>query len=75
EAGQRLNFDWEFSTVGADIMVPAPEQWDAYWEQSGAAWAKGRRQEILERVAEATRQQKAQNAAITIEDRWIVLKF
>ena len=74
ENGQALIFDWEFATDGAYVFVPAPEQWDAYW-QSDNGWAQGRRQEILERVAEEVRRQKAQGSTVTIDDREIHFRF
>src|SRR5947209_1180984 len=55
EDGQTLSLDWEFAVGGVDIFVPTPEEWDAYWQNRGAIWAAGRRQEILERVAEEAR--------------------
>jgi hypothetical protein len=70
-----LNFDWEFAVNGVDLFVPPPEKWDAYWQSSDADWAKGRRQEILERVADEVRKQKAAGAEVTIEDNWIHFGF
>ena len=74
ENEQTISFDWEFAINGVDLFVPTPEQWDAYW-QSDAEWARGRRQEILERVAEEVRKQKAAGAEVTIEDNWIHFGF
>ena len=70
-----LSFDWEFAINGADIFIPNPEQWDMYWRSSAAVWAVGRRQEILERVAEAVRARQAPNAVVSIEDSWIHFEF
>ena len=75
EDGKRLSFDWEFSTVGITIFVPTPEEWDAYCEEHRAAWAKGRRQEILQRLAEEVRRRKVKSAKIKIEDQWVELIF
>jgi hypothetical protein len=75
ENQQSLSFDWELSLDGADIFVPTPEQWDAYCRNSAASWAEGRRQEILERVAEETRRERARDSHVTIEDRWIHFDF
>ncbi len=41
----------------------------------GAASAAGRRQEILERVTEEVRAQKAKTSVVSIEDNWIQLTF
>ena len=75
ENEQALRLDWEFATDGAYVFVPTPEQWDAYWRSNNIQWAAGRRQEILERVAEAVRQQKAQSSQVTIEADSIHFKF
>ncbi|HYW74518.1 MAG TPA: hypothetical protein VE961_26070 [Pyrinomonadaceae bacterium] len=75
ENDQSLSFDWEFSTDGADVFVTPPEQWDANCEGRNAAWAKGRRGEILERVAAEIRAQKAHSARVSIDDNWIHFTF
>jgi hypothetical protein len=75
EHEQTLRFDWEFAIDGAYIFVPTAEQWDAYWQSNNIDWVRGRRQEILERVSEDVRQQKAQSAEVAIEDSCIHLRF
>ncbi len=70
-----LSFDWEFAVGGADVFVTSPELWDANCASRGAGWAQGRRQEILERVADEVRQQQAPGSASTIEDNWIHFDF
>ena len=75
ENEQALRLDWEFAVDGAYIFVPTPEQWDAYWRSNNIQWAAGRRQEILERVTEAVRHQKAQSSKVILEDDSIHLKF
>jgi hypothetical protein len=75
ENEQALRLDWEFATDGAYIFVPTPEQWDGYWRSNDIEWAAGRRQEILERVAEAVRREKAQSSNVTLEDNSIHFKF
>jgi hypothetical protein len=75
EDGSPLTFWWEFTMVGAAISVPAAQDWDAYCDRTGAGWAKGRRQEILARIAAETRRQRAPSAKIAFEDEWIVFKF
>jgi len=75
ENEQALRFDWEFAMDGAYIFVPTAEQWDAYWQSNNLSWAQGRRQEILERLSEEVRQQKAESAKITFEDNCIHLRF
>jgi hypothetical protein len=50
----RLPFFYEILGIkGRGLDIPSPEQWDAYCEKHEAEWAKGRRDEILERVAQA----------------------
>ncbi len=73
--GRRLAFGWEFSTVGVDIFIPTPEQWEALAGRPRKGWLRGRRQEILARVVEDILRQKAPNAAVKIEDSWIELRF
>jgi hypothetical protein len=75
EDGGSLSFDWEFAIGGADVFVTTPELWDANCRGRNAAWAEGRRQEILERVAEEVRRQKATSATLSIEDQWIHFDF
>ena len=70
-----LSFDWEFASDGADVFVTPPALWDANCSSRGAGWAAGRRQEILERVADEVRKQKAQGSASRIEDNWIHFDF
>lgn len=70
-----LSFDWEFAIGGADVFVTPPELWDANCTSRGAVWAVGRRQEILERVADEVRRQKATGASVSIEDQWIHFSF
>ena len=75
EDGGMITFDWEFAINGADIFVATPKQWDMNCRGRGAGWAAGRRQEILERVAEEVRAQKATTSVVSIEDNWIHLTF
>lgn len=75
EDGKTLSFDWDFSIGSVEIYVPTPEEWDAFCEKRDAGWAKGRRLEILVRLAEEIRKQKAKSAKVSIEDHWIILSF
>src|ERR1700716_2528142 len=75
EGGQRLSFEWDFTTEGLVIYVPSPEKWDQYSEENRAPWAAGRRREILTRLAEGLRDKKARGAKISIENDWIHLTF
>jgi hypothetical protein len=71
EDGLKLPFEWDITTVGFDIYVPMPNEWDAFCENHGAYWAKGRRQEILQRIADEMRRQRAKGAKISIDDTGI----
>lgn len=75
EDAASLSFDWEFAIGGVDLFVPTPEQWDAHCRAVGASWAERRRAEILERVADQVRSQKAVGASVSIEDNWIHFGF
>lgn len=75
EDGKRLPFDWEFSATGVTIHVPTPQEWDAYCAKHDAAWARGRRPEILGRVAQEVSRQKARSARIEMTDHWVELHF
>lgn len=75
EHDAKLPFEWDFSSIGVVIYVPTPEAWDGFCQSHDAIWALGRRQEILQRVAEEVRRRKAKSAKITIEDHWIKLSF
>jgi hypothetical protein len=48
----RLPFEWEIIVGGMGVEIPLPEKWDAYCEKHKANWAKGRRNEIVQRLAE-----------------------
>jgi hypothetical protein len=69
--GQNVcRFEWEFGgTVTIIMSVPSPQEWDD--ECSSFA---GRRDEILSRVAEECRRQKAPSARIEISDRFIYFR-
>ena len=75
EDGVKLPFYWEFMVGGFDIYVPTPEKWDSFCEQHDASRAKGRRQEILQRVAEETHKKKAKGAKVSIDDTGISFSF
>jgi len=70
EDGQTCQFYWEFGggDTLASISVPTPGAWD-----TEVPWAKGRREEILDRVAAETVRQQAPSAFIQREDQFINL--
>jgi len=75
EGDSRLPFYWEFTMGGVAIEVPTLEEWDGYCDIKRAPRAKGRRQEILVKLANEVRRRKAKSAVISIEDNWIILTF
>ena len=71
EGDKVLSFGWDFSAIGVEIYVPSPEEWNKYCNEHKADWAKDRRTEILERVAQEVCRQKAKNAKVRINYDWI----
>ncbi len=51
EQGGRLPFYWQYIAGGSGVSVPPPELWDRFCEKHGLSEGKGRRDEILTRVA------------------------
>src|SRR3712207_6403984 len=49
---RRLPFEWEIIIGGIGVDIPVLEEWDAYCEKHSANWAKGRRDEIVQRLAD-----------------------
>jgi hypothetical protein len=70
EDGQTRQFYWEYGggNTLASISVPTPDAWD-----TEVPWAKGRREEILDRVATETIRQQAPRAFVQMEDEFINL--
>jgi hypothetical protein len=69
EHGERCRFGWELLGGGRSVlyvMVPGPEQWD-----SDVPWARGRRQQILARVAEEVVRQKCPSCRWELDDEQI----
>lgn|GEM_PF-3521442 len=70
----RLAFPWEIlGTTGISISVPTPEKWDEYCDENNAHWAKGRREEILQRVGRFMSRKESGNSSFEIEPNWIVV--
>jgi hypothetical protein len=69
----RLPFSWEILGVkGRGVDIPTPEAWNDYCEKHSANWAKGRRQEIVQRVAEGLlKKWYGDGTYKVIEDRWL----
>src|SRR5206468_1024484 len=76
EDGWSLGFSCGIHIEGYRILVPSIYDWDRFCEKSGADCGKGRRTEILERVAGEYCRQKANNAEWKVTaDEVIVISF
>jgi hypothetical protein len=75
EEGKGLQFEWDINSEGVEIYVPTDYEWDGFCEKRGAEWAQGRRQEILEVVAQEYCRQKAKKGKWKIADHWIFISF
>jgi hypothetical protein len=75
EDGKLLPFGWDFSALGIEIYVPSSEEWNEYCDKHKADWAKDRRTEILERLAQEVCRQKAKKAKASINDNWINIEL
>jgi len=51
EQGGRLPFEWGYIAGGSGVSVPPPALWDRFCERHNCPEGKGRREEILTRVA------------------------
>lgn len=71
----RLPFSWEIlggTKWGAGVTIPSPREWDKYCEKNKANWAKGRRDEIVQRIAQALSKHWYKNGTFEIEkDIWL----
>ena len=65
---RKHSFYWEFAggDVVVSINVPSPVTWTA-----ALPWAAGRRDEVLQRVAEELRRQQCPSCDPRIGDQWI----
>lgn len=75
EDGYKLPFDWDVTPVGFDVYLPTPEEWFSFCDKHGAVGAKGRRPEIVQRLAEGVRQKRAKSAKVSIDDSGISYSF
>lgn len=70
-----LPFDWDITSDGFEVYLPPSAEWDEFCERNNATHCKGRRQQIVERLAEEVRRKKAQKARVTIDDMGISFSF
>ena len=70
-----LRLFWEYMSYGVLISVPDSGKWDEYYQSHSAGWAKDRREEILQRVAEQACLQQAPWSKVAITEEGIELRF
>lgn len=75
EDEKELPFDWEFSTTGAYIFVPTPENWNVFCESHKSEAAKDRRQEILETIGCEICRRQTFDGTFQIKDNWLEILF
>jgi aspartokinase-like uncharacterized kinase len=75
EEDNSLPFDWDITSDGFEVYVPPPSEWDDFCKRNSATQCIGRRQQILERLAEEVRKKKAKKAKVTIDDMGIHFSF
>jgi hypothetical protein len=75
EDGNCLKFEWEHVQGGVEIITGSAQEWAAICRKQTADRAIGRRQEILERIAQEYKRQKAKRAKIIMESDRIFISF
>jgi hypothetical protein len=70
ESGESLSFFWEYIVDGLGVSIPTAEGWDAYCQKDGADWARGRREEILQNVAQAL-VKRYKKGSFEVTDHWL----
>jgi len=70
-----LPFDWDITSDGFEVYLPTSNEWDDFCKQNHATHCIGRRQEIVERLAEEVRRKKARTAKVSIDDQGICFSF
>lgn len=70
-----LSLDWDITSDGFEVYLPPAAEWDDFCKQNNVTQFIGRRQEIVERLAEEIRRKKAKQARVTIDDMGISFSF
>lgn len=70
-----LPFYWERGTVGFDVYLPTSAEWLAFCDEHNAEGAKGRRDEIVARLAKGIVRQEAYCAKVSIDDSGITFSY
>jgi hypothetical protein len=63
-----LPFYWDITGDGFEVYLTPTTEWNDFCKQNNAMQCIGRRQEIVERIAEEVRRQKAKKAKVSIDD-------
>lgn len=75
EDGTTLPFDWDITSDGFEVYLPPSAEWNEFCKENNATQCIGRRQQIVERLAEEVRKKKAKKAKVTIDDLGIGFSF
>lgn len=70
-----LPFDWDTTSDGFEVYLPPSNEWDDFCKKNNATNCIGRRQQIIERLAEEVRRKKAKKATVSIDDQGICFSF
>ncbi len=70
-----LPFDWDITSDGFEVYLPPSAEWTDFCKQNNATQCIGKRHQIVERLAEEVRRQKAKKAKVTIDDMGISFSF
>src|SRR6267378_7717435 len=70
EGGESLSFFWEYTIDGVGVAIPITDDWSAYCERAGAYWARGRREEILQNLAQAL-VKRYKKGTFELTDHWL----
>src|SRR5881394_2284554 len=76
ENGKQLKFPVEQLGIpaGVGISVPTEDRWNAYCDKQKAEWAKDRREQIVQRVAQGGLRQRYPGGYFDVTDQWINLR-
>ena len=64
EGAGTLRFWREFMAFGVMVTVPTIAEWDGWCERGGDAWARGRRDEIIDRLVDGLLRDRARGCTV-----------
>ena len=70
-----LRFPWDFVEKGVEMEIVRAADRDDRWARTGAPWAVGRREEILNRVIARLLKRQAQGARVHRGDDSVLFEF